>query len=203
MKDSSSTSSGRFSTSVPTPVIDDDGNDEFEVLSTHTPLAASSIYSKKSPSISSNRSKASKSSKRSQKSATKDKRDDYAGRASRSVTSGEREEDDVLVSLPASMPNPSVHSKRSKAASTISQSRSVASPVPGDLDIKSRTSNSTRSRKSMSSSSKSVKSNRGSAPVSASITNQDDMEQLSALSVQKAIAMLNGNGSAAEPEAPS
>ncbi len=64
MKDSPSYSSGRFSSSklssVPNAVVNVDGLDEFEILPPQTPLAASSVYSKKSQSVTSKRSKASK-----------------------------------------------------------------------------------------------------------------------------------------------
>ena len=69
-------------------------NNEDEVLSSLSP---------KSPYISSKKSKASKSSKRAM--TNTDERDDYSGRVSVSkhAASDEREEEDVLVSLPQTM----------------------------------------------------------------------------------------------------
>ncbi len=208
MKDSPSSSSGRLSSSrlprVPTSVI----NAEFEVISTHTPLSASSvhskkspsisasssIYSKKSPSISSNTSNALKSNKWSRNLATKDERDDYSGRVSRSVTLGKSE--DVLISLPASMANPPVGKKHSEAVSKISKTRNEVVSVTHDLDGNSSTSPSARSRKSTSSSSNSAKSKKH-VSVPASTTNQDYLDQL------RAMVMLNGVGSGFKPEVPS
>ena len=206
MKDSPSYYSGRFSSSnlpyaANNAVVNDDGHDEFEILSNHTPLATSSVYSKKSQSITSKRSKASQSSKWSKKSAANDKRDDYSGRVSRTSALDYREED-ALVSLSASVKSSSVSSQRSKAASTISQTRSEAASIPCNLDTNSRTSTATRSKNSMLSSSRSSKSKK-SVSSSVSVTKQDNVEELSALSVQQALAMLNVDGSAAKQDVPS
>ena len=208
-------SSSRFSgygfPSVPSAEISEDyrisyddtkneGNDEDDVLSSLRLMTMTSY--KPTASISCKKSKASKYSKRSRMSMTNlDERDDYTGRVSMSATSDRREEDDVLASLPPTMvTNTSVYSKRSAALPTISQSMSEASPIPRDLVINSRKSNSsqcrksisTQSRKAMSSNSQSLKRN---ASMSRSNVKEDCLEFWSALSVRAAMAVLKAGGS--------
>lgn len=189
---------------MPTSVINED--DEFGAISTHRPLAAASVHSKKSPSISTASSTHSEKSpsisssstlkvlsKWSRKSANKDERDDNSSLVSKSVTSGKREEE-VHISLPASMANPgSVSREHSEAPHKISQSLPKATAIPRDLDVSSRASSSARSRKSTSSSSSSAKSTKC-ISVPASI-GQDNLDQLR--------AMVLAAGSEVNQEAPS
>jgi len=181
MTDSYSYSSGWFSGSrfLSEPSEDTSGNyrftdDEDDVLSSIRSMAA---YSRKE-SDSSKKSKHSKPSKSSRQSTMrKDERDDYSGRFFRNAALGEREDPPIMVASPA------VHSKHSAA-------KSDASPIPRDLVIKSRKSNSSQSRKSMSSrSNSSIKSK------STSNTNKNDLEYWSALSVRAAMAVLTAGGS--------
>ena len=158
-------------------------NDEDKLLSS----MRSSAFYKKDPSVSSNKSNESKSSTRSRQSISHvDTRDDkYSGRLPMKSVSDEREEreeDDVLFSLPESMmENDSARSKRSEAT-----------PIPRDLVIKNKNSNSTKSRRSKSSRSKGSKENDSSSNPSG---RKGGLEFWSALSVKAAMAVLKAGGS--------